>query len=81
MLTGLIGHKRRTIEICKKSPDEARQGPISCEYEHGRARGEEGPSSAISGRDDQGKGGCHRRRTTAEDDQAKKSEGWPMVKE
>jgi hypothetical protein len=28
------------IEICKKSPDEARQGPVPDEYEHSRARGE-----------------------------------------
>jgi hypothetical protein len=58
------------IEICRESPDETQQGPILGEYEHGRARGEEGSGSAIAGRDDQGKGGCHRRRTTAEDDQA-----------
>jgi hypothetical protein len=36
-----------TIEICRESPDEARQGPVPDEYEHGRARGEEGPGSAI----------------------------------
>jgi hypothetical protein len=69
------------IEICRKSPDEARQGPVPDEYEHGRARREEGPRSAISSRDDQGKRVHHRRRTAAEDDQTKKSEGWPMAKE
>jgi hypothetical protein len=69
------------IEICRKSPDEARQGPIPGEYEHGRARGWEGPVSAISGWDDQGKRGHHRRRTTAKDVQVEKSEGWPMAKE
>jgi hypothetical protein len=74
-LTGSIGHKRRMIKICGKSPDEARQGPVPDEYEYGRARGEEGPGSAISGRDDQENGGHHRRRTAAEDDQAEKSEG------
>jgi hypothetical protein len=55
--------------------------PIPDEYEHGRDQGEEGPGSAISGRDNQGKGGHHRRRTAAKDDQAKKSEGGPMAKE
>jgi hypothetical protein len=64
------------IEIYRKSPNEARQGPVPTEYEHGRAQGEEDPGSAISSRVDQGKGGCHRRAMTAEDDQAKKSEGW-----
>jgi hypothetical protein len=57
------------IEICKESPDEARQGHVPGESEHGRARGEEGSGLAISGRDDQGKGGCHRGRMSAKDDQ------------
>jgi hypothetical protein len=35
------------IEICREPPNEARQGPISDQYEHGRARGEEGSGSAI----------------------------------
>jgi hypothetical protein len=38
----------KKIEIYRKSLDEAQQGPILGEYEHGQARGEEGPSSAIS---------------------------------
>jgi hypothetical protein len=67
------------IEIYRKSPDEARQGPVPSEYEHGRARGEEGPGSAILGRDDQWKRGHHRRRMTTEDDQAEKYEGWPKA--
>jgi hypothetical protein len=37
--------------------------------------------SAISGRDDHGNGGHHWRRMVTEDDQAEKSEGWPMAKE
>jgi hypothetical protein len=69
------------IEICRKSPHETRQGPVPSKYEHGRVRGEEGPSLAILGRDDQREGGCHRRRTATEDDQAEESEGWPMAKE
>jgi hypothetical protein len=36
-----------TIEICRESLDEARQEHVPDEYEHGRARGEEGPGSAI----------------------------------
>jgi hypothetical protein len=28
------------IEIHRKSPNEARQGPVPTEYEHGRAQGE-----------------------------------------
>jgi hypothetical protein len=58
------------IKICRKSPDEARQGSIPSGFEHGLDRGEEGSASAISGRENQGKGGCHRRRTTTEDGQA-----------
>jgi hypothetical protein len=57
------------IEICRESLDEARQGHVPGEYEHGRARGEEGSSLAISGRDGQGKVGCHTGRMAAEDDQ------------
>jgi hypothetical protein len=30
-------HKLRMIEICRKSPDATRQGPIPGEHEHGRA--------------------------------------------
>jgi hypothetical protein len=69
------------IEICRMSPNEVRQGPIFSEHEHGRARREEGPSLAISGQVDQGRGACHRRGTATEDDQVKKSEAWPMAKE
>jgi hypothetical protein len=68
------------IEIYRKSPKEARQGPVPDKHEYDQARWEEGPDSAISGRVNQGQGGCHKRGVTAEDDQAKKSEGWPMVK-
>jgi hypothetical protein len=64
-----------------ESQDEARKGPALGEYEYGRARGEEGTGLAISGQDNQGKGGCHRRGTAAEDDQGKKFEGWPMAEE
>jgi hypothetical protein len=38
-----------TIEICRGSPNEAQQGPILGEYEHGRAWGEEGSGSTILG--------------------------------
>jgi hypothetical protein len=69
------------IEFCRKSPDEAREELVPSKHEYGRGRWEESPASVISGRDDQGKRGCHRRRTTIEDDQAKKSEGWQMSKE
>jgi hypothetical protein len=41
--------KRRTIEICIKSPNEAPQGPILGKHDHGRAQREEGPSLAILG--------------------------------
>jgi hypothetical protein len=58
------------------SPNEARQGPVSSEYEYGRAQREQGPGLAISGRVDQGQGGHHRRIVVAEDDQAQKPEGW-----
>jgi hypothetical protein len=80
-LTGSIGHKRRTIEIRKKFSDEAQQGPIHDEYKHGQAQGEDGPGSAILGQDGKGKGGRNRRRTAIEDDQVKKSKGWPLEKE
>jgi hypothetical protein len=60
-LTGSIDHKRMTIEICKESPNEARQRPAPNEHEHGRARQKEGPDSAILGRVDQGQGDYHRR--------------------
>jgi hypothetical protein len=69
------------IEICRKSPNEARQRPVPSKYEHGQAQWEEGPSSAILGRVDQGQGCHHRRRVATEDDQAKKFERWPMVEE
>jgi hypothetical protein len=72
---GSIGHKQRTIEICRESPNEARQRPIRGEHEHGQARREEGPGLAISGRVDQGQGGHHMRGVVAEDDQAIKSKG------
>jgi hypothetical protein len=61
--TGSIGHKRRTIENCRKFSNEARKGPVPGEHEHGRARWEEGPDLAISGRVDQGQR-CHYRRET-----------------
>jgi hypothetical protein len=67
-------HKRRTIEICRKPLNEARQGHIPSEHEHSRARWEKGPGSAISGRVDQGQRGCHRGRTTTEDDQTEKAQ-------
>jgi hypothetical protein len=67
-MIGSNGHKRRTIEIWKKSLDEARQGPVPGKHEHGRAREEEGPGSAISGRDNQREGGHHRRRAATKDD-------------
>jgi hypothetical protein len=79
--TGSIGHKRRTIEICRKSPNIARQGPIPSKHEHGQARWEEGLGSAMSGRVDQGQGHRHRRGTTTKDDQPKKPEGQPMLEE
>jgi hypothetical protein len=79
--TGSIINKQSLIEICKESPNEARQRPVPGKHEHGGIRWEEGPGSTISGRVDQGQGGHHRRRTTAEDDQTKKSEGWLMAKE
>jgi hypothetical protein len=69
------------IEIYRKFPNEARQGPVPGKYEYGRARREEGPGSAISGRVDQGQRGHRKRRAATEDDQAKKSERWPMVEE
>jgi hypothetical protein len=69
------------IKICRECSNKARQRPIPGKHEHGRARREEGPGSAISGRVDQSQGGCYRRGTTVEDDQAKESEGWPMTKE
>jgi hypothetical protein len=77
----LIGHKRSTIEICLKSPNEARQGPVPNKHEHGRARREEGLSSAISDPVNQGQGCRRRRRTTIKDDQAKKSEMWLIAEE
>jgi hypothetical protein len=64
-----------------ESLDEVGQGLIPNKYENGRARGEEGLGSAISGRDNQGKGGHHMRRMATKDDQAEKSEGWSMTKE
>jgi hypothetical protein len=69
------------VEICRESPNEARHGPVLSKHEHGRARWEEGPGLAISGRVDQGEGGRHRRATTVEDYQAQKHKGWPMVEE
>jgi hypothetical protein len=63
------------IEICRKYANEARQGPIFDEHEHGQARWEEGHGLAISGRVNQGQGGCHRRRAAVKDDYAKKPEG------
>jgi hypothetical protein len=68
------------IEIYRKSPNEARQGPVPDKHELGRAQWKESPSSTISSRVDQGQGCRHRRRTTIEDDQAEKSKGRPMVK-
>jgi hypothetical protein len=69
------------IEICRKSPNKTRQGPVPGEHEHGRAQWKEGPGSAISGRVDQGQGHHRKRRAATEDDQAKKSKRWPMVEE
>jgi hypothetical protein len=69
------------IEICRKSPNEARQRPVPGEHEHDQARWEEGLSSAISDQVDQGQRGHHRRGATVEDDQAKRSEGWIMAEE
>jgi hypothetical protein len=70
-----------TIEICRKSQNEAQQGPIFIKHAHGRAQWEECPSSAISGQADQGQESYHRRRTATEDDQTKMSEGQPMAEE
>jgi hypothetical protein len=56
------------IEICRKCPNEALQGPIPSKHEHGRAQWEEGPGSAILGRVNQGKGSRQRRRMATEDD-------------
>jgi hypothetical protein len=42
------------IGIYKKSPNEAPQGLVLGEHEHGQAQWEEGPGLAISGRVDQG---------------------------
>jgi hypothetical protein len=82
LLTASIVHKRRTIEICRKSSNEARQGPVPVEHDHDQARWEEGPGLAISGRVNQGQGHHHhRRRVAIEDDQVKKSKSWPMAKE
>jgi hypothetical protein len=78
---GSIDHKRRAIEICRKSPYEALQRSVPDEYEHGRAQGEEGPGLAITGRVNQGQGGHHRKGVVVEDDQAEKSKGWPMAEE
>jgi hypothetical protein len=64
-----------------ESLDEVGQGLIPNKYENGRARGEEGLGSAMSGRDNQGKGGHHTRRMATKDDQAEKSEGWSRTKE
>jgi hypothetical protein len=74
-------HKQMLIEIFKEPPNEACQGPILGECEYGRAQGEEGPGLAISGQVDPRKRGLHRRRMTAQDDQAQKFEGWPMARE
>jgi hypothetical protein len=40
------------IKICRKSSNEAQQGPIPDEHEYGQALWEESPGSAISGRVD-----------------------------
>jgi hypothetical protein len=69
------------IEICRKSPVEARQRPVTDEHEHDQARWEEGPISAISDQVDQEQGCRHGRRAATKDDQVKKSERWPMVEE
>jgi hypothetical protein len=61
------------IEICRESPNEARQKPGLGEYEHGRAPWE-GPGLVISCQINQGQGDPHRRRTVDKDDQAKKFE-------
>jgi hypothetical protein len=50
-----IDHKRKTIKICRKYQNEARQGHIPGKHEHGQAQWEEGPGSTISGWVDQGK--------------------------
>jgi hypothetical protein len=74
-------HKQRMIEICRKSPNKARQRPVPHEHEHGQAQWEEGPGLTIIGRVDQGRGGRHRRRAVVKDDQAQKSKRWTMLEE
>jgi hypothetical protein len=69
------------IESFREPPNEARQRLIPDKHEHDQALWEEGPGSAISGRVNQGQGGHHRRGVAIEDDEAKKSEKWPMAKE
>jgi hypothetical protein len=58
------------IEICRESSNEAQQGPILDEYEHGRAQREEVHDSAILDRVNQREGDCHQRGKAIEDDQA-----------
>jgi hypothetical protein len=70
-----------TIEICRKSSNEAWEGLVPRKHEYGRARWEEGLDLAISGQVNHGKGRHHRRWASTEDVQAKKSERWPMAKE
>jgi hypothetical protein len=67
------------LKFAEKSPNEAQQGLVP--DEHDQARWEDGPSSALSGQVNQGQGCRHRRRAATKDDQAKKSERWPMVEE
>jgi hypothetical protein len=43
------------IEICRKSPNEARQGLIPGKHDHGQARWEEGPNSASQAKSTKGK--------------------------
>jgi hypothetical protein len=81
LLQNFIIHKKWVLQICRKFSNEARHGPIPGADEHGRASWEEGIGSTISGRVDQGHGGHLRRVTTVEDDEAKKSDRWPMVEE